>query len=49
MDITYEVALKDTKSRQSYLDELVEMGGGKPDFVDSYRYVSNDEMRAILA
>lgn len=48
MKITHKQALEEPKLRQAYLDELVETGGGKPDFVHSYQYVSDKEMRIIL-
>lgn len=48
MKITHKQALEEPQLRQEYLDELVEAGGGKPDFVHSYKYVSDKEMKIIL-
>ena len=49
MKISHYQAVNNRALRQRYLNEIVDNAGGKPEFVNSYRYISNKEMRKILA
>jgi len=48
MEITHKRAFEQPALRQAYLDEIVETAGRKPDFVDSYQYISETDSRRIL-